>query len=108
VDWPAVWKVVGGFFMTLGASLGATLGIGSGIGLIKLVRYMPAPRVNHKWLGAVYDTLQDLVSNMARVGERVDKTGETVFVTHAKVSATGINAPLTETVKEIPTHADTR
>lgn len=50
-------------------ALGGTFGLGGGVGIVKLLNHWPAPYEDHVYLGAIFDWLQDLVSNK-RIGER--------------------------------------
>jgi len=60
-----------------GGSLMATFGLGGGVGLVKLLNHWPAPYEGNAYGGAIFDTLQDLVSNK-RVGDRRTRNGATV------------------------------
>ncbi len=42
---------------------------GGGVGVVKFLKHMPPPLLDNIWLGGIFDTAQDLVSN-TRVGER--------------------------------------
>jgi hypothetical protein len=56
-----------------------TVGItGFGVAFVKFLRHAPAPRKNSVWAGCIFDTLQDLVSNETRIGERRGEDGETL------------------------------
>lgn len=57
-----------------------TLGLGGGVGILKLVRHWPAPKVVNVWGGAVFDAFQDLTANNDRVGERIGPDGKSVFL----------------------------
>lgn len=56
-----------------GVALGAALGLGGGAGVITFLHHMPAPYEGQAWLGAIYDTMQDRVKNMDRVGMRRER-----------------------------------
>jgi hypothetical protein len=64
-------------FHHLQAVLGGIGLTGSGIGLVKFLRHMPSPNKSSLWWGAIFDTLQDLVSN-DRIGERRDDAGNVI------------------------------
>lgn len=59
------------------AALAGTFGLGGGVGIVKFLKHMPAPYQDSPWTGAVFDWLQDLVSNQ-RIGERRTRAGEDV------------------------------
>ncbi len=59
------------------AALAGTFGLGGGVGIVKFLKHMPAPYQDSPWTGAVFDWLQDLVSNQ-RIGERRTRTGQDV------------------------------
>jgi hypothetical protein len=58
-------------------ALGATFGLGGGVGIVKLLNHWPAPYEGNAYGGAIFDTLQDLVSNK-RIGERRSRDGASV------------------------------
>ncbi len=55
--------------------LRVTFGLGGGVGIVKYLRHMPAPYQDQIWWGSCFDTLQDLVSNTSRIGERRTREG---------------------------------
>lgn len=59
------------------SQLAATFGLGGGVGLVKLLNHWPAPIEGNAYGGAIFDTLQDLVSNK-RIGERRTRAGASV------------------------------
>lgn len=75
---PGFWESVGLYLADHIKSTLAAIGFtGGGVGLIKFLKYVPAPLEDWRWTGAVFDTLQDMVSNH-RVGERRKATGEII------------------------------
>lgn len=58
------------------AGIGLT---GGGVGFIKLMKHWPAPKKRNAKLGAIFDTLQDVISNNERIGQRSD--ADSTFVT---------------------------
>ncbi len=60
-----------------GGALMTTFGLGGGVGLVKLLNHWPAPYEDNPYGAAIFDTLQDLVSNK-RIGERRTRAGVTV------------------------------
>ena len=50
---------------------------GLGVGFIKLMKHIPAPYQDQPWAGAMFDTVQDLVTNN-RIGERRTREGVVV------------------------------
>jgi hypothetical protein len=57
---------------------------GAGVGFIKLMKHWPAPVTRNKKLGAIFDTVQDLISNNERIGQRSDT--DSAFVSTKKES----------------------
>ena len=47
---------------------------GGGVGLVKFLKHAPAPYQDQPWCGAIFDTMQDLVTNN-RIGERRTRAG---------------------------------
>jgi hypothetical protein len=74
------WHDAGAWVIDHLETIGKTLGLGGGVGLLKFIRRVPAPRLTNKWGGVVFDWAQDLVSNDDRIGLRVDADGKQVFV----------------------------
>lgn len=72
------WADVGNGIYHHAKELAVTFGLGGGVGIVKYLRHMPAPFQNQVWWGSCFDTLQDLVSNNSRVGERRTRDGITV------------------------------
>lgn len=58
---------------SVGVALGASLGLGGGAGIITFLHHMPAPYKDQEWMGAIYDTLQDRIKNMDRIGVRRER-----------------------------------
>lgn len=58
---------------SVGVALGATMGLGGGAGIITFLHHMPPPFADQVWYGAIYDTLQDRIKNMDRVGARRER-----------------------------------
>jgi len=54
-------------------------GFGSGVGFVKFLRHLPAPRNTDLWYGTIFDWLQDMVSN-DRQGERRDPDGNIIWI----------------------------
>lgn len=80
MTWIEVATKTGEFLGSHLNAIGTGLGLGSGVGVIKFLRHMPAPRAANLWQGSVFDTFQDLVSNNGRIGERRNEAGDTIFV----------------------------
>lgn len=55
---------------------------GGGVGLLKYLKHVPAPKKESLWMGSVFDTVQDVVSNNERIGQRRD--ADSAFVTETK------------------------
>ena len=69
---------------------------GGGVGLVKFLKHAPAPYQDQPWAGAVFDTLQDLVSN-SRIGERRTRAGVVVPVEEPKPVPQPVAAPVEPT-----------
>jgi hypothetical protein len=74
-----IWQWVSDSFTKAGA-VAATFGLGGGVGIIKFLAHCPAPYESHRWTGCIFDTLEDLVSNTTRIGERRSKDGQTIYI----------------------------
>jgi hypothetical protein len=70
MNWQRIVGIVGDHLM----ALGVTFGLGGGVGIIKLLAHWPAPLQENIYWGAIFDWLQDLVSNR-RIGERRTREG---------------------------------
>ena len=65
------WQSIGYWIAVHISAVAAAVGVtGGGVGFVKFLRHAPAPRKSSIWAGCVFDTLQDLASNDARIGER--------------------------------------
>ncbi len=69
-----MWKDIALWIGNHVAALAATFGLGGGVGIVKFLNHVPAPYEDQPWAGAIFDTLQDLVSNK-RIGERRSRGG---------------------------------
>ena len=65
-------------YNTLTAALSAVGVGGGGVYFIKVLKHMPAPKLENRWRGAIFDSIQDTVSNTERVGERLAADGTLV------------------------------
>ena len=83
----------------------AALGLGSGVGVVKFLKHIPAPHPEQKWAGSVFDTLQDLVSN-DRIGERLMADGTIVYVKVLRQPAPPQGQELPKPPAAPPTGAD--
>ena len=85
---------------TILAGVGFT---GGGVGLIKLAKHWPAPLKKSLRWGAIFDTIQDVMSNNERIGERRDLDSAFVTKTDAvgkSASAQAITEPVPQGQKE--------
>lgn len=73
IDWNAAGHWVAAHVSAVAGTVGIT---GLGIGFIKFLRHVPAPKKGSVWAGCLFDTFQDLASNDSRIGERRTDTGE--------------------------------
>ncbi len=73
MDWITVGQKAAAEIRAVAGTVGIT---GFGVGFIKLLRHAPAPEKGSVWAGCLFDTLQDLVSNDSRIGERRAEAGE--------------------------------
>lgn len=78
------WQTLGEAVLNKTMALGTTFGLGGGVGIVKFLSHAPAPMASNAWSGSIFDTLQDLVSNKERIGERRNLDGTTVFVVRQK------------------------
>jgi hypothetical protein len=71
------WNAAGGWILTHLRDVAETIGVtGFGIGFVKFLRHVPAPKKTSVWSGCLFDTFQDLASNDSRIGERRKDGGE--------------------------------
>lgn len=61
-------------------AIAASFGLGGGVGLIKFLAHCPPPNIKRRILGGWFDTVQDLVSNRSRIGERSNDDGSITWV----------------------------
>ena len=74
MDWHSIAQAI--FNKTV--AVAGTFGLGGGVGIVKFLRHAPAPKQGQVWVGAFFDWVQDLASNMSRIGERRTKDGSVV------------------------------
>lgn len=79
---------------------------GGGVGFIKLMKHWPAPKKQNKKLGAIFDTIQDVISNNERINQRSDTDSAFVAKTSAdgkSASAQAVTEPIAPNGQEKPT-----
>ncbi len=69
MNWQTIAMDLAHALASKATALGATFGLGGGVGLVKLLNHWPAPYEDSPYTGAIFDWVQDLVSNK-RIGER--------------------------------------
>ena len=100
MNWQAIGLYVWHHITAFGAGIGLT---GGGVGFIKFLKHSPAPFQDEVWAGSVFDTLQDLVSNHERIGERRTRDGSRVDpVAQAPV----VPAPVAASPQPVPAEAE--
>jgi hypothetical protein len=73
------WQPIALAFVAHAKLILAGIGFGgTGIGIVKFLNHAPAPFQDQVWYGACWDTLQDMVSNTARIGQRRTREGVAV------------------------------
>lgn len=73
------WQAIALSFLAHTKLILAGIGFGgTGIGIVKFLNHSPAPFQDQVWYGAAWDTLQDMVSNTARIGARRTREGVSV------------------------------
>jgi hypothetical protein len=93
VNWQAVGLLVYTHVKVFLSGIGLT---GGGVGLIKLAKHWPAPLKKNLKLGAIFDTIQDVISNNERIGQRRDADSAFVATTEAdgkSASAQSVTEP---------------
>lgn len=100
VNWQpiALWTLL--HIKAIFVSVGFT---GSGVGIIKLMKHWPAPKKKNAKMGAIFDTIQDVLSNNERIGQRSD--ADSAFVTKTEAggktaSAQTVTEPAQPAAKE--------
>lgn len=95
------WQETGvwlfGHIKTILAGVGFT---GGGVGMLKYLKHVPAPKKDSLWLGSVFDTVQDVVSNNERIGQRRD--ADSVFATETKAGGKTATAQIVTEAKPTP------
>lgn len=79
------------------AGIGLT---GGGVGFIKYMKHVPAPLKKSIWWGSVFDTIQDLISNNERIGQRRD--ADSAFVTKTEAGGKTASAQTVTLPNETP------
>jgi hypothetical protein len=79
IDWVKISQDAGTAFFNWANAVRISMGLGGGVGVIKLLAHIPAPRLGSMVWGTFFDLMADIVSN-GRVGERRKADGEIVYI----------------------------
>lgn len=80
IDWVKLGEDAGASVFNWANAIRVSMGLGGGVGVIKLLAHIPAPRLGGNWfIGSAFDVAADLLSN-GRIGERRNKDGSVVYV----------------------------
>ncbi len=87
MNWPAIGLWAYAHLKVFFAGIGLT---GGGVGFVKLMKHWPAPKKRNPKLGAIFDTIQDILSNNERIGQRSD--ADSAFATSTKADGKSSSA----------------
>ncbi len=85
------WQAFGVWIYTHAKVFFTSIGVtGGGVAFIKLAKHWPAPLRKNLRTGAIFDTVQDVISNNERIGQRRD--ADSAFVTKTEASGKSASA----------------